>query len=179
MSTMARASEPEPASAPPAAARIADPDVLEDAGSRTFEDLFLAEYEAMVRVAYLVLGSQPESEDVVQDAFARVHLRWGRMTNPAGYLRRCVVNGAVDVMRRRKVARRSEHLRAVDSTELGADEMGDALAALPHRQRAALILRYHEGLRDHEIAEALGVRPSTARSLVHRGLARLREVIER
>jgi RNA polymerase sigma factor (sigma-70 family) len=137
----------------------------------------------MVRVAYLVLGSQPESEDVVQDAFARVHLRWGRMTNPAGYLRRCVVNGAVDVMRRRKVARRSEHLRAVDSTdlgaELGADEMGDALAALPHRQRAALILRYHEGLRDHEIAEALGVRPSTARSLVHRGLARLREVIER
>lgn len=150
-----------------------------DADGGTFEDLFRDEYPAMVRVAYLMVGSRAEAEDVAQDAFARVHLRWGRLTNPAGYLRRCVVNGAVDVLRRRHVARRSAVLRVVDATDLGADEMSDALAALPTRQRAALILRFHEGLRDREIAEALGVRPSTARSLVHRGLARLREVIDR
>ena len=148
------------------------------AGAATpFDALFAREYEAMVRVAFLILGSRPEAEDVAQDAFARLHVRGGRLASPAGYLRRCVVNG-LDVLRRRRLAERVRALRTEHATELGADELGDALAALTPRQRAALVLRFYQGLSEREVAEALRVRPGTAKSLVHRGLARLREVIE-
>ena len=57
-------------------------------------------------------------------------------------------------------------------------EFADALAALPERQRAAIVLRHHLDLPDDEIAALLGCRRSTVRSLVKRGLASLREVIE-
>lgn len=60
-------------------------------GSTPFDDLFREHYEPMVRVAFLLLGSRDEAEDVVQDAFARVELRWRRLGNPGGYLRRCEV----------------------------------------------------------------------------------------
>jgi RNA polymerase sigma factor (sigma-70 family) len=55
----------------------------------------------------------------------------------------------------------------------------DALGRLPYRQRAALVLRYYEDRPDHEIAEVLGCRPATVRSLVHRGLEALRKVVVR
>jgi RNA polymerase sigma factor (sigma-70 family) len=61
---------------------------------------------------------------------------------------------------------------------LEADEMFDALAALPHRQRAALVLQFYEDLPQSEIAEILGCREGTVASLVHRGLAQLRRVVE-
>jgi RNA polymerase sigma factor (sigma-70 family) len=56
--------------------------------------------------------------------------------------------------------------------------MFDALAALPHRQRAALVLQFYEDLPQAEIAEILGCREGTVASLVHRGLAQLRRVVE-
>ncbi len=66
------------------------------------------------------------------------------------------------------------------SSELPAGgELFDALAVLPFRQRAALVLRFYEDRTTEEIAAALGCRPGTAKSLVSRGLARLREEIER
>jgi len=57
-------------------------------------------------------------------------------------------------------------------------EFRDLLLGLPLRQRSALVLRYFCDLGDADIAELLGCRPATVRSLVHRGLANLREVIE-
>lgn len=145
----------------------------------TFEELFRRQYEAMVRVAFLLVGTRAEAEEVVQDAFARMELRWGRLDNPAGYLRRCVVNRSNDILRRRRLEERFRLLRRPETTELEADELGDALAMLPPKRRAAVVLRYYEGLREHEIAEALGVRPGTVKSMLHRALAQLREVIER
>jgi RNA polymerase sigma-70 factor (sigma-E family) len=145
----------------------------------TFEELFRQQYEPMVRVAFLLVGSRAEAEDVVQDAFARVELRWARVDNPAGYLRRCVVNRSNDVLRRRSVEQRFLRLRRDEASELVADELGDALASLPPKRRAAIVLRYYNGLPEREIAAALGVRPGTVKSLLHRGLAQLREVIER
>jgi RNA polymerase sigma-70 factor (sigma-E family) len=145
----------------------------------TFDDLFQRRYQPMVRVAYLLVGSRAEAEDVVQDAFARVDLRWGRMDNPDGYLHRCVVNRAYDVLRRRRLEQRVGRLRRDETSELQADELGDALAALPPKRRAAVVLRYYAGLSEREIADALGVRPGTVKSMVHRALAQLREEIER
>jgi RNA polymerase sigma factor (sigma-70 family) len=58
------------------------------------------------------------------------------------------------------------------------DEMWDALATLSERQRVALVCRFYEDLPISEIAEVLGCRPGTVKSLIHRGLASLREVID-
>jgi RNA polymerase sigma-70 factor (sigma-E family) len=145
----------------------------------TFEDLFRRRYEPMVRVAFLLVGSRGDAEDVVQDAFARIELRWARLDNPEAYLHRCVVNRSHDILRRRRLDHRLHRLRRDETTELQADEMGDALATLPPRRRAAVVLRFYAGLSERDIAAALGIRPGTVKSMLHRGLAQLREVIER
>ena len=145
----------------------------------TFDELFRGRYEPMVRVAFLMVGARAEAEDVVQDSFARVELRWNRLENPAGYLHRCVVNRSHDILRRRRLEQRFGRLRRDETSELQADELGDALAALPPKRRAAVVLRYYAGLPEREIAEVLGVRPGTVKSMLHRALAQLREEIER
>jgi len=58
------------------------------------------------------------------------------------------------------------------------DELLDALATLPYRQRAALVLRFYDDLSEADAAAMLGCRPGTVGSLVHRGLQQLKRVIE-
>lgn len=131
----------------------------------------------MVRLAYLVVGSEAVAEELVQDAFVAVHRHWGTIANPGGYLRTSVVNACRSHQRRTGLERRRQP-RPAPPAELGADELWDALAQLPRNQRAALVLRYYEDAPEADIAAALGVRPTTVRSLVHRGLAQLRKEIE-
>jgi len=145
----------------------------------SFVELYQDRFAAMVRLAVALTGSEPAAEDVVHDAFVRVHAHWRRVEHPHAYLRTAVVNAC------RSAARRSARERAAisgqisDVITLKADEMFDALATLPYRQRAALVLHYYEGLTHAEIAEVLGCREGTVASLTHRGLAQLRRVIER
>jgi RNA polymerase sigma-70 factor (ECF subfamily) len=105
-----------------------------------------------------------------------VYLRWDRLQNPGGYLRRCVVNGARSVQRRRALDRRrpAERLAAAEPE---ARELLDALAALSIERRAVVVLRFYEGMTQEEIAEALDVRLGTVKSRLHRGLAELREAL--
>jgi RNA polymerase sigma-70 factor (sigma-E family) len=168
----ARRSRPAEQAATAAAASTTD--------STTFDDVFHREYVPMVRLATLLLGNEDEAEEAVQDALAVVHERWGSLTRPGGYLRQCVVNRCSDILRHREVVRRLRR-RAVDQVEpaqLGADHLVDALATLPAKRRAAVVLRYYEGCSEAEIAEVLGVRPGTVKSMLHRALAQLREVVE-
>jgi RNA polymerase sigma-70 factor (sigma-E family) len=144
----------------------------------SFVELYQNRFGPMVRLAVALTGSEATAEDIVHDAFVRVHAHWHRVENPNAYLRAAVVNAC------RSAARRAARERAAiagpiaDVTTLKADEMFDALATLPYRQRAALVLQYYEGLTHAEIAEALGCRDGTVASLTHRGLAQLRRVIE-
>ena len=55
--------------------------------------------------------------------------------------------------------------------------MADAIAALPYRQRVAIVLRFWHDCTEAEIAAALGCRPGTVGSLIHRALAELRKVM--
>jgi len=143
-----------------------------------FEALYVGEYQPMLRIAFLLVDSTDLAEEVVHDAFAQVCERWAKLVNPGGYLRTCVVNRCRDVQRRRRTERRTPLPPSDQSTELGADELADALAALPIKRRAAIVLRYYDGLSEARIAEVLGVKPGTVKSLLSRGLAELREVIE-
>ena len=146
----------------------------------SFEDVFRRESLGMVRLAFLMVGSRPLAEEVVQDAFARLLERWDGVDQPVAYLRTSVVNGCRNAHRRRAVERKHTARRPAPAAGvLGADHLQDALAALPVKRRAAIILRYYHDLSEAEIADALCVRPGTVKSLVSRGLAQLREVVER
>jgi RNA polymerase sigma-70 factor (sigma-E family) len=149
---------------------VADPDP-------TFADLYRDEHADMVRLAYLLTGSQEVAQDLVQDAFVSVHQAWSRVREPRAYLRRAVVNTCTSHHRRRTRDRRAR-LAPPAPVELEADELFDVLADLPARQRAAVVLRYWHGLDERQIADALACRPGTVGSLLHRAVARLREVID-
>ncbi len=168
----------EPAPAPAPVWRHAVIDVSagpDDRVNADFEVVYLAEQTPMLRLATLLCGSLTQAHDIVQDAFANLLVRWDRVDQPGAYLRRSVVNGSLGRRRRRD----REHLTdrpptAADTPALDRIELADALAALPARQRAAIVLRFYFGLPDAEIAAALRCRVGTVASLVHRGLAQLR-----
>lgn len=140
-------------------------------------ELYQREYGPMVRLACLLVGSEAVAEELVQDAFVAVHRRWDGLSNPGGYLRTCVVNGCRSHQRRAALERRRRPRPETSDVRLQADELWDALLRLPYRQRAALVLRYYEDATEADIAIALDVRPATVRSLVHRGLEKLRKEV--
>jgi RNA polymerase sigma factor (sigma-70 family) len=151
----------------------------EPARVATFEDLYRTEYDGLVRAAFLLVGDEATAEEVVQDAFVTTHLRWSQLARPGGFVRTCVINGCRDRLRRRGRLATITPMLAADPVASGgasatADELFDVLATLPSRQRAAIVGRFYCGWDDAALAEALGVRPATIRSLVHRGLAALR-----
>jgi RNA polymerase sigma-70 factor (sigma-E family) len=146
-----------------------------DRSPSAFTALYLHEYVGLVRLAFLILGSREQAEEVVQDAFVRLHGRWRRVDNPGGYLRTSVVNGCRDARRRLVRYRAREPRLAVRAETYDTpDELSDALATLPVRQRAVLVLRFYGGMNEAEIAATLGIRPGTVKSSLHRGLERLR-----
>ena len=142
----------------------------------TFTAFYSEEFDGAVRLAKVLTGSWETARDVAQDAFCGMHRHWRRIDQPHAYLRRSVVNGSASVLRRRRRDAERPTPRP-ESADLGADELADALAALPPRQRAAIVLRHHLDLPDAAIADALGVRVGTVASLVHRGLAHLRTAL--
>lgn len=148
--------------------------VVEAAG---IELLYRREYVAMVRLAHLLTGSNAVAEDLVQDAFMSVTAHLTEIREPGGYLRTTVVNACRSWHRHRRYAGREDRVPEPTLPEAAA-EMLDALRVLPERQRSALVLRYYLDLAEDDIAALLGCRPATVRSLVHRGLARMKEVIE-
>ena len=150
-----------------------------DDATATWPSELVAEYverrAALVRVATAMLGSAAEAEEVVQDAFIATAARWSDVRSVRPYVRMAVVNRANGVHRRRRTAERYH----VDAPPVDAPrqliEFRDLLLALPVRQRAVLVMRFLEDLPDSEIAEALGCRRATVRSLAARGLARIRK----
>lgn len=154
--------------------------------------LFGAHYRPLVRLAVLLLADQGAAEEVVQDAYVRLHQHWRQLREPdraLGYLRTSVVNGARSAMRRRGVAQRylaaaepPPDMPSAESGALGVLEQEAVLAALrrlPTRQREALVLRYYADLSEAEIAEVMGVSRGAVKSHTARGVAALRLSMER
>jgi RNA polymerase sigma-70 factor (sigma-E family) len=144
--------------------------------------LYDAHALGLIRLAYLMLGSQAAAEDVVQDAFCGLYRRWRHIADPGKallYVRSAVINGCRSELRRRKFAADSPAMPAGVSAEDSALANEDrrqavlALASLPDRQRQVLVLRFYLDLSDAQIARALGIGPSTVRSTAHRALTAL------
>jgi RNA polymerase sigma factor (sigma-70 family) len=144
-----------------------------------FVALYRDQYDPMVRLATLLVDRTELAEEIVQDAFAIAFERWERMESPVAYVRTIVVNRCRDVLRRRRIAATATLGRVQETSEPSGDLLHDALANLPARQRAVLVLRFYEDLPNDEVGRLLKMRPGTVKSLVHRGLSTLREVVER
>ncbi len=158
---------------------------------REFDAFATAQADRLVRAAFLMVGDRGEAEDLAQECLLRVARRWPRvrtMQHPGAYARRVLFNLILDGRNRR--TRRLAELGG------GRDETGDrqataseaarpeerldmvhALAALPPRQRAILVLRYYADLPEEEIAATLGCAPGTVKSGAARALERLRGLI--
>jgi RNA polymerase sigma factor (sigma-70 family) len=139
----------------------------------TFEALYEREYARMVRLAFTLVDTRQQAEEVVQDSFAALYGRFDRIHNPGAYLRSTVLNGCRRVLRRRMLSRRQPVPPSEDG-QLGASHVVDAIRRLPHKQRSMVVLRYDLQLTDREIGETLDVPIGTVKSTLHRALAQLR-----
>jgi RNA polymerase sigma factor (sigma-70 family) len=140
-----------------------------------FESVFLRERTPMVRLAFLMLGSEALAEEVVQDAFVAVLERWDRVDNPGGYLRRCVVNGCLGQLKR---ARRPVPAPVgAPVAELATDHTLDAVRRLPPQRQAVVVLRFYADMTQDEIADTLRLPVGTVKSGLHRALGELKETL--
>jgi RNA polymerase sigma-70 factor (sigma-E family) len=147
-------------------------------------ELYARHASDAARLAYLLTGDRGLAEDLVQDAFVRLFGRFHDLRSPDAfqwYLRRTVVNLARSHFRHQNVERtylQREGRRATDAPvppDLAAKEdMWRSLQTLPERQRTALVLHFYEDLTEAQTAEIMGCPIGTVKSLVARGLERLR-----
>lgn len=143
--------------------------------------LYDAERDAMVRLAHLLTGSPAVAEDVVHDAFVKLHGLLADVDQPGAYLRRTVINLCHTHHRRAGVERRWRDRQPPPEVVLppDVDDTWRAVRALPARQREVLVLRFHLDMKVADIATTLGIPPGTVKSTIHRALAALAEGIDR
>jgi RNA polymerase sigma-70 factor, ECF subfamily len=145
-------------------------------------------YAELYRYAFSVLRDEHAAEDAVQDAFQRAFSALGRYSEERlrnmrlrPWLYRITLNVARNRLRRRRETPVEE---VFDLVGAGSNEnreaVMDVLAALgrlPERQRVAVTLRYLQDLPYAEISGVTGWPEGTAKTLVRRGLTRLRKMI--
>ncbi|MFL6077875.1 MAG: sigma-70 family RNA polymerase sigma factor [Mycobacteriales bacterium] len=158
---------------------------------RMERDAALAEYlggrlATLRRSAYRLCGDWHEAEDLVQVVAVKLYRHWRRASavdNLDGYVYRMLVRTWLD--ERRRPWRRARSVPDVPE-ELAPVEAGEpetrlvlarALAALPARQRAALVLRFWEDLGVAETAAAIGCSPASVKRYTALGTAALRELL--
>jgi RNA polymerase sigma-70 factor (sigma-E family) len=149
-----------------------------------FEELYRQHWPSLRRLATLMTGNPQEGQDLAQEAFARWYVHRRGVDNAEAYLRITLLNLIRSRARRRNRVLRFAHViereaRVAAEIVPQSGELADVVARLPERQRAAVILRYYEGRTEQEIAQVLGCRPGTVKSLLSRALHELRRVVER
>jgi RNA polymerase sigma-70 factor (ECF subfamily) len=129
-----------------------------------------------------VTGSRADAEEVVGDLFVALLERRPELdAEPRPYLRRAVVNRALNVLRRRRLAPRAVPGAVLDARPApggGVEILRDGIARLPARQAEVFVLRHLEGLTAPEIGAALGIAPSTVRVHLHHAVRALRVLFD-
>lgn len=152
-------------------------------GTVQFETYVEQRRKSLFRFAVVLCGNPVLAEDILTDVLGRAYEKWDRVgaaDNVHAYVRRMIVNEYVGWWRRlartTPVADVAEPDPAPDPADQHAERTAVVaeLAKLPRKQRAVLVLRFYEGMSDHEVAQVLGCRPSTVRSNASRALAALR-----
>lgn len=137
---------------------------------------------ALQRTAYLLTGDWALAEDLLQTALAKSYLAWGRIRqrDPEGYVRKVMANTSASWWRRKWHGEApTEVLPDRSLTDVTAQvdnrlSLARALRALPPRQRAVIVLRFHEDLTVEAVAATLGCSVGTVKSQTSKALATLR-----
>lgn len=132
----------------------------------TLRQVFDAEESALLRYAYGLTGQRETAEDIVQDAFMRLHSHWHEVESPRPWLFRCIRNLALNHLRNDKHHTPLEtHSQTTSEWETASSNPETALgkleaigtlqlliSELPEPDRTLVSLKYHSGLRYEEIA---------------------------
>jgi RNA polymerase sigma-70 factor (sigma-E family) len=146
-------------------------------------ELCQREHPRLVGLLALYVGERPAAEDLAQETFVRLHQHWSRVRNmasPRAWLSTVGINLARSWWRRRFAHQRAQRRLGPTSEAQVTSEPADvlvvraAVASLPHRQRAVLVLRYYADLTVAETAQQLHCAEGTVKSLTHRAVATLR-----
>ncbi|MFI5492281.1 SigE family RNA polymerase sigma factor [Actinoplanes sp. NPDC051859] len=150
-----------------------------------FAEYFATRSSAMRTTAFLMCGDWHRAEDLVQTAFTKLYLRWNRVQKHEAldpYVRRVLVTTFIDDSRGgwwRRERPQEQRIELPAAPEPSEDRVTllRALAQVPPRQRAVLVLRYWQDLSVEDTAAALGCSPGTVKSQAARGLDTLRALV--
>ena len=147
---------------------------IDAVASQAFADFYRATRDPVGRALALTLGDAHLAADAVDEAMARAYARWtkiGAYDNPGGWVYRVGLNWATSVRTRRR--RQPEPLADPGPADIGAlsePTVRLALDSLDVKHRSVVVCRYYLGLSEAETASALGTRPGTVKSRLHRAL---------
>ncbi|MEV4102832.1 SigE family RNA polymerase sigma factor [Nonomuraea sp. NPDC049649] len=153
-------------------------------GDARFAEFVTHRGEALMRYGHVLAGNPHDAADLVQEALLKLRAAWPRLRskdNPESYVRTTMARLHIATWRLRRREQPAweppdrEHHDVLPSGDEQA--MWRALAGLPRRQRAVLVLRYYEQLDDAEIAGVLGISRGTVRSQASRALDKLRAAV--
>ena len=160
---------------------------VSDERSDSFGQVLRERQAQVLRTAFRILGNWADAEDIAQEVFLRLHRHGLRFANEAAlgaWIYRVTVNLCID---RSRTARPAAEIRDATSREISAEtalireqqkqRLMSALAALPVRERAAVVLREIEELSTAEVAAALGTTEGTVRTQVMKAMAKLRQIL--
>lgn len=158
---------------------------------RLVADLFAAEGASLVRLARIFCDDRDAAEDLVQEAFIRLHRSAGTIRDPgrsAAFLRSILINLARDHNRRGLMSLRHTSSMKKPEPDQGFEDLAvdnhddrivlDAVGRLPDQQRACVALRFYLELSESETAEALGISKSSVKTHTRRALAALEAAVE-
>jgi RNA polymerase sigma factor (sigma-70 family) len=168
----------------PAVGRVREPDTWSAPTTvidLVFEEAFDELYARAYGVAFQLLGSRSESEDVAQETLARAFARWRKVRGySAAWVIKVAGNLAIDSWRRsqkvdKSVVATTENARSTAPGPSGQRvDLHRALAHLSRRQREVLVLRFLADLPEADVAKALGCSVGSVKQHASRGLATLR-----
>jgi RNA polymerase sigma-70 factor (sigma-E family) len=157
----------------------------DSASDREYVEYVTARLPALRRLAFLLCGDEHRADDLVQQTITRLYLHWPRAraaTHLDRYVRAMLVRAFLDERRLAwaRVRLFGQPPEPPPVHDVGVEDrtvLRAALARLPRRQQAVLVLRYLIDLPVDEVAEILGVAPGTVKSQTSHGLTSLRRLL--
>jgi RNA polymerase sigma-70 factor, ECF subfamily len=156
---------------------------------REFEELFDAEFRAVVRSVFVVCQDLGRAEEVAQEAFLELLRHWGRVSRydrPGAWVRRIAMRKAIQLAKRESRRPLFERRAAATSVRTGQEPPPEddnglwaLVRSLPAQQRAVVALFYYEDLTVEDVAGVLGCSPSTVKVHLHRARETLRARVSR
>ena len=155
----------------------------------TLRQVFEAEESPLLRYAHGLVGQRETAEDLVQEAFLKLHAHWEDVTNPRAWLFRCIRNLALNHLRDHQRESTSEFLNDVASDSPDPDQSIGKLEAIGTLQllvseldpddRKLISRKYHENLKYYQISQRTGLSVGNVGYKLHHALKNLADSLRR